>query len=410
MTRNNAATNKTPTDAEDLEIPAAAQALKPKKSLSDIADMLAQNHMKMRAGKSDTTPNEVKNEDDDKTKAQRVANGTRRTDANDAEDLEDTTEELNGLLSDEDDDVEDADTSGTDDSTVDDTDDVDEDDEDDVDDDDSTIADYFEIDDDDLLELDDDTQVSIADLKRVYKADESIAQEIEKQQTATSEALTMRARAQDDSMKAQEMVGALMKHIIETIQVPLIGPPNEGLKTTNPEQYIRHLEAYNEDQKRINDTETQLADAISTFAEHQKGQKETRKKEEMMVLTQKIPALSDPKTRPEASKDILDAAAHYGFSPEEVNEAIDHRVYRMAYDAQQYRKLMNASTKEEISLTEEKAKNKVRQTRTLRSKGTTAKTRLSGQAKRIKVLKKAAQSSGKPKDVAALLVAQRQKP
>jgi hypothetical protein len=65
------------------------------------------------------------------------------------------------------------------------------------------------------------------------------------------------------------------------------------------------------------------------------------KTEEMNILLQQIPALrsEDRAARAQASQDIIDAAAFYGFTPDEINEAADHRVFKMAYDAQQYRKL-----------------------------------------------------------------------
>ena len=98
----------------------------------------------------------------------------------------------------------------------------------------------------------------------------------------------------------------------------------------------------------------------------------------------------------------MDAAAHYGFSPNEVNEAIDHRVYQMAYDAQQYRKLMSKSTKQDTL--EELAKEKVKaQTRTLRSRGTSAKNRLSAQAKKVKIVKARAKKTGRVDDVAEFI-------
>jgi hypothetical protein len=79
----------------------------------------------------------------------------------------------------------------------------------------------------------------------------------------------------------------------------------------------------------------------------------------------------------------------------------------MAYDAQQYRKILANSSKTVDDIKEKVSTKVTSQTRTLRPRGTVAKDRLSAQAKTIKVLKATAKKSGKPEDVAALIAAKR---
>ena len=379
----------------NVEAPPVVQTLSKGKSMQDIADMLAANTMAMRGQPTPTPNEEVDNEADDESEID-------ATDLDPGDGGADETDDDGGTpLDDGAGTGDDDDTGGEEEDSGEDTDDAD---------DDALDPEPFEIDDDDLLELDDGTQVSIAALKEVFKSDETIAKAVEQQKEATNEALTMRARAQEDAAKAQGAINAMFKHVVDVITVPLIAPPNEADKQNNPQQYIRHLDAYQQDQQRIQQAQQDLAGAVEAYSQEQAALMETRKKEEMNVLVSKIPALQSEKTRPQASQDIIDAAGFYGFSPEEVNNAIDHRIYQMAYDAQQYRKLMKSTGKEEIDLTMEKAKTKVRQTRTLRSKGTTAKSRVSGQAKRVLKAKTRAQSTGKAADVAAYLAAKRQKP
>ena len=391
-------------DTEQVTVPKAAEALSKGKSMQDIADMLAANTMKMRR---QTTPNEGNtpegapvDETDDAGETDALDLDTGVGDSDESDDASGTALDDSAGTGDDDDAGEEEENARE----------SDDDDNDDALDDQDADQATFEIDDDDLLELDDGTQVSIAALKEVFKADETIAQAVEQQKEATNEALTMRARAQEDTAKAQGAINAMFKHVVDVVAVPLVPPPNEADKQNNPQQYIRHLDAYQQDQQRIQQAQQDLAGAVEAYSQQQTEFVEARKKEEMNVLISKIPALQSAKTRPQASQDILDAASFYGFSPDEVNNAIDHRIYQLAYDAQQYRKLMKATGKDEVDLTLEKAKTKVRQTRTLRSRGTTAKTRVSGQAKRVLKAKTRAQSTGKAKDVAAFLAAKRQQP
>jgi len=388
----------------NVTLPAAAKALQRGKSMQDIAAIMAENTMQMRGINNDGTPNEGLDDDDD-TKSTIDADDVDTGDS--ADDDTDAIDDENG------DALDDGAGDGADDDQGGEEEGSDEGREEDDEGEEGSGSDEdleFEIEDTDLLELEDGTQVSIADLKELYQADDTISAAIEEQKAATNEALQMRAKAEDDAFKAQGVINAMMKHIVDVITVPLIGPPDENLKSSDPQQYIRHLDAYNQDQARIQQAQQDLAGAVNEFTEAQAEDLKTRRQDEMGVLVSKIPAMQNAETRPQASQDILDAAAHYGFTPDEVNNATDHRIYMLAYDAQQYRKLMKKTGKEEVDLTLEKAKTKVKQTRTLRSKGTTAKSRVSGQARRVATLKKKAANSGKSKDVAAYLAAKRQKP
>lgn len=387
------------TDA--VTLPAAAQALQKGKSMQDIASMLADNTMKMR-GAEIATPNEVNEDDDGAPETTDLDTGDSGNDEHiaDADDVGIAADDVDALGEDDDHSGNEEETGGT----------VDEDDPnaepqqaDNLD------VEEFEVSDDDLVELSDELQVSIGDLKKVYQADENLAARVQEQEVATNEALTMRAKAQHDTEQATGAINAMFKHILDIAAQPLISAPDEALKATDPARYIQHLEAFNNDKQRITETQDMLTNALGEYTTQTKQLKENRKQQEIQILATKIPAMQKAETRPQASKDILDAATHYGFKPEEVNDAIDHRIYLMAYDAQQYRKLMSQTNKEEVDLTEEKARTKVRQTRRLRSRGTNAKSRLSGQAKRLRVLKTKAQSSGKPADVAAYMAAKQSK-
>ena len=82
----------------------------------------------------------------------------------------------------------------------------------------------------------------------------------------------------------------------------------------------------------------------------------------------------------------------------------------MAYDAQQYRKMM-ANTQVQIGkkapTPKEKLEAKKNKVRTLRPQGTSAKTRATAKARRIKTLKNTAQKTGKVDDVANYIAASR---
>ncbi|NKB39445.1 MAG: hypothetical protein GKR86_00035 [Ilumatobacter sp.] len=398
----------------DVEIPAAAQALSKGKSLQDIAAMMASNTMKMRGLEEPASPNEVIADEDDNDKGEAAPKykprSNRRTDEEHAEDLEggDALDDSDGVGGDDDQsgggegDADDAGGAGeeADDAGNEEGDGV-------ADADASDAGEFFELDDDDMIDLGDGTEMSFGDLKNIHNADQFTVEQLQQQETATNEALNMRTSAENEMAQARGVINAMMKHVLDIVAQPMVRKPDEALKTTNADRYIQHLDAYQADQQRIAQTNELLTGAVKEYTEHENQQREVRKQSEMSVLVSKIPAMQSEQSRGQASQDILDAAAFYGYSPEEVNDAIDHRVYRMAYDAQQYRKLVKGQSSETIDLSKEAANKKVRRTRTLRSRGTTAKTRLSTQAKTVDKAKQKAAKSGSAKDVAAFLAAKK---
>ena len=268
----------------------------------------------------------------------------------------------------------------------------------------------LEIDDDTLFALDDETEVSFKELKARYNIDEETKTLVETQRSATQEALVTRQKAVEDSEKARRAATAVFEHFQNIIATPQVSKPDESLKTSNPAQYIQHLEYYNQDQARIRDQQADLHKAFDQHLEAEKEIKNNLRAQMINKLTEVLPALksSDAKVKQAASQDIIQAARHYGFKDEEVNEALDYRLYQMAHDAQQYRKIMEKSGNQ--ATTEEEKKTRVKnQTRTLRPRGTTAKNRLTAKAKRVKAVKTKAQSTGRVDDVADFIAAQKSK-
>jgi hypothetical protein len=267
----------------------------------------------------------------------------------------------------------------------------------------------FEVDDDTEFQLDDDTKVSFKNLKQLYTAEKDKLELIETQRTATQEALVERQKALQDSERARNAAVAVFEHFDRLIATPLFSKPDESLKKNNPAEYIQRLDYYTQDQERIRQQKADLSEAFNKHLETEKELVNNLKRQTIQKLTEVIPALrsSDPAQKERASKDILEAASHYGFKDEEVNEARDYRLYQMAYDAQQYRKLMTQS-KQGTQETKEDKTTKVRnQTRTLRPRGTTAQNRLTAKAKLVKTAKAAAQKSGKVDDVADFIAAKK---
>lgn len=361
------------------------------KSLSDIAALMEANRKQMRGEETQLGDDDTDIDDAELVDEEELD----EDDEAEEETQEEEEDDEGGVGPDDDDDEADEDDAESD--------------EQDEDEDDEQGELELEIDEDTLVELEGEEEpVSLKQLKEVYQADKTIADKIKQTEATYLEATQERAKALEDGNKAKEALTNLVKAVDQIIAQPLIQKPNEAIKSTDPARYWQQYEAFQQDQQRIQQSRQAVLNALNAHTQQVEEVRKNFKLREMAVLAQKLPALRDEKTKAQASRDILEAAAAYGFTPEEVEAAGDHRIFQMAYDAQQYRKLKSLGKEEKEERTT-KIKQKIsQQPKVLRSKGTSAKSRASAAEKRVKVLKARATKTGRPDDVAAFMASRRQ--
>ncbi len=353
------------------------------KSLDEIAAIMAANREKMMKNPP-KQPNEVEEEDEIIEEEQE--------EENDLEDEENGEEELEGEEQEEEDEpqlsAEDDEGAGS------------EEDDDDAD---------LEIDDDTLFEIEGlDDPVSFAELKEIYTSDKTIKAKLDEIKADHEAIQTTR----NTTMHETEILRQAMQQVIENIEQvlvqPLVGMPNVALKQSNPSQYIAQQEAYQRDQERIANSRNLVLGAMQEFQKQYKENEDNRRAYEIGRLSEKLPDLRVEGKKQGVMKDIVDAADAYGFSPEELNRGSDHRLFFMAYEAMQYRKLKNGMRLNNQEEREEKARTKIRSgPKVMRSRGTSARKSASASAKRVKVVKNRAQTTGKPEDVANFMTTRR---
>lgn len=261
--------------------------------------------------------------------------------------------------------------------------------------------------DDDLIEIDGlDEPVSFKTLKDTYTADKTVAERVQQTEEQLVKASETYRQSVDDSTKVNEAMARLIESVDNILSAPLVRKPDDALKASNPARYIAQMDAYNADQQRISQSKNTVLEALDT---HRKQTEEAHKelqRHEIQRLEQIVPEFRSPTTRKSASKDVLDAAAHFGFQPNEVSNVADARILAMAFYAQQYLKAKKL-TKEEKEERNTKLKRRITSSgpRVLRSKGGGKPT--SASVKLVRKAKNTAAKSGKPQDVAAFMGASR---
>lgn len=263
------------------------------------------------------------------------------------------------------------------------------------------------------LELDEDYTVSVkvdGETKEVtlrelldnYSHSGAADKRLKEATETLKEAKTSREKAVSDAEQVQTSIYNVIRHIDDALHRPNVTPPDESLKQTNPSKYLRHMEAYQQDQMRIQQSRETLKAAFAQQGDAINKAREANKAEQFRLLQEHLPALRDPKQQQGAMNDIVLAAKHFGFSDDEISDGLDHRYYLVAHAAAQYLKSTKGKLRMSKTVEDNRSPNKV-----MRSGRTKAKSRASAQQKKVVALKKRAQTTGKPEDVAAYMTARR---
>lgn len=315
----------------------------------------------------------------------------------DEEDLADEEED------DEEDEGEGVDTDEEDDEADDESEDDEEDDGEDF-----AEADY---DDEDTLEVKVDgevREVSLRELKRVYSLNTATEKRLKEATDARNAANAEREAVQTEVQQHRGNMLRTIQQLDGVLFAPLVDEPDPKLRTKNMQEYLLHKDAYEEDQKRIAAGRAELTTFLA--GEHQKMQ--TARAEfratHQKLLAEKMPDLLDPTKSERIQKDILDAATHYGFTPEMVAEVDHHGLFLMARDAARWLNMQkikkNGNIPHDGDETSGKIKRRKRHLRPGNGTPTGTKLKLVRSQKEQRAAETQARRTGSVNDVSAMLI------
>ena len=257
----------------------------------------------------------------------------------------------------------------------------------------------LDLDDDVLVEVAVDGQVQEVSLKDL-KADFSGRKYIEKNiQQAVETRKAVEAQAQTLYQNNQQLLERLQRidGMLQGVTEPQIDW--ERLKVENPQEYVIRREELREAQEQ----------QAKIQAEMQRVQQENQKLQEQAVrrytqeqaerLVKVIPEFGDPEKSKSLMKGITEAADYYGFTPQELGTITDHRVLVALHDLMKFRKVTTEREKAETQMaTEPKTRKRIK------LKSAARKTQRSTQQKQERAAIQRARESGRPEDVAAMLL------
>jgi hypothetical protein len=181
--------------------------------------------------------------------------------------------------------------------------------------------------------------ISVQDLKRGFLAQASFTrgtQELAKEREALA---STKAEIEQYARTLQ----AQREFILQVSQRNLPTPPDEELLNQNSANFdpIRYMALKADYDKKVGELSELQRSAQGETArmtqEQQRAQKELRDAEAKRLL-EAMPELKKPEVYNKFWADAVDTMTEYGFSAEELDAAIDHRLYRVYRDLAAYRR------------------------------------------------------------------------
>jgi hypothetical protein len=134
-------------------------------------------------------------------------------------------------------------------------------------------------------------------------------------------------------------VTTAMQHLQQQQQVMAVfaqsmlgDEPSIELATTDPTQYTVQKALYDQRQRAVQSIRQHLAQTQQQQQQVQQQQLAAHTMQQMQALTQAIPELRDPKKRESFTRDVVEGASKYGFTPQDVFQVNDHRMLLLLRD------------------------------------------------------------------------------
>ncbi len=268
-------------------------------------------------------------------------------------------------------------------------------------------VDFLDLDDDVLLDVSvdgEEMEVSLADLKREYSGNKAIETRLRETTEAQNQVISQGRQALEYLAEQEQQVLEIMEGLDSKLLPGIISAPPEDLRRTNPSQYLKHQEAYEEDQRRVQASKDELAALKKTIQDQATERRKQYAEKSVQFLNQALPELINPETSAATFKMLADTARLYGFQDTEINSAMDPRLYVAMRDLAEFRKV-NTRAKEEPA---DEVVKKVKKVRKLRTGSAHASgRRTTNQQKQLAALRKKANATGKQADVTAYRVAKK---
>ena len=267
---------------------------------------------------------------------------------------------------------------------------------------------FVHVNDDDMIEVKIDGEVvmrSIADAKKALSGEGAIDKRLKEATEARKRALADHTQLLDQFRMAQQNMQRILGNLDGVLFQPAVEKPPASLRQSNPQQYLAQLEAYEADQQRLNEGRQQVKKLINEQNQAMQRDIQEYQQQQAQALVESIPSLGEPQKAQTIMQEMAKLAIEdYGFSPEEVKVASDHRLYRMMHDLLVLREARKRGDTDAVKKALDVSDQPNKRPRKLRSGATQLKHKQRAKAKQQQKTSQRARQTGRVKDVAATLI------
>lgn len=171
----------------------------------------------------------------------------------------------------------------------------------------------------------------------------------------------------------------------------------DELRQKDPARYLLEKERVREAQEKRDILRREQERATQQQQALQKKALEDYTVDQAKALVKHMPEFADPVKASEKMNSLVRTAAAYDYTPEEVSSVLDHRAWRVLEDARKWQE--HVANKKEVVKKDIPVKALVKP-----GKGSAATKTMTNQQKLQKALVAKARASGRPEDVAKLLI------
>lgn len=192
------------------------------------------------------------------------------------------------------------------------------------------------------VRLKDGTVISVQDLKRGFLSQQSFTRGTQENAKEREALAAKQAEVEQHARSLQEQ----RDFILQVAQQYVPQPPDRSLLDRNspnfdPITYAAMKAEYDDRVEALNKLHHGSKAEQEKAAKEQERLNNEKRAAEAQRLVEAMPDLAKPDVQKKFWAESIETMAEYGFSQEEMNETIDHRVYRIFRDLTAYRKARN---------------------------------------------------------------------
>jgi hypothetical protein len=185
-------------------------------------------------------------------------------------------------------------------------------------------------------------EVTLDELKQGYSGQKYVQKGMQEAATQRKEAEQVYSALLNERQQVQQLFQELQQGNIA--QAPT--PPSRELFDSDPIGYMEQKLNYDESKVAYDNKMAQFQQLSSQNSQAEKTAKQTYLKQEMQTLQQKIPEFADSNKAGKIKERLVQVGReHYGYTPEEIGQVMDHRAIQVLHDAMKYRDIMSGKAK-----------------------------------------------------------------